>query len=222
MFCRKCGTENKDDANFCKKCGENFKNLKSIVPENKPIEQVSHEPSNNRIGILNTNSFSVMSSNLNKDSNQSIFDMNYDVFDSTNTQLIAKVRKINSGILGHIGSNWKDPAQVIIDIFDEKGQKFTRIKKGFFGSNIEVLDSNEQRIGKYRINFLGYEVFDNSNQLIAKFNTNYLKDKQGNELVKITSKGLLDKSYVVELCPQFKEPEMKKLLLPALFCLHRW
>jgi hypothetical protein len=175
---------------------------------------------------LNTNSFSVMPSNLNKDLISVLTkpSINYDVFDSTNIQLIAKVRETKSGFFSGV-SHLKETPPFIIEIFDEKGEKFSRIKKGFFGSNIEVLDSNEQRIGKYRINLSSYEVFDNSNQLIAKFNTNfmkselYLRDKQGIDLVKITRK---DKGYVVELCPQFKEPELKKLLLPALFCMDIW
>ena len=244
MFCRKCGTENKDDANFCKKCGENFKNPKSIISENKPkpIEQTSQEPSNNRIGIFNTTSFSVMPSNLNENltsiANLSFKDRNYDVFDSTKEQLIAKLREINSNyFFRFIGkSGFKNTRPFIIDIFDEKGQMFTRIKKGFtfLRSNIGVFDSNEQRIGKYREKGLfstaNYEVFDSSNQLVAMFKTNFMgsefiiKDKQGIDLVKVTrkSKGLLDWSYVVELCPQFKEPELKKLLLPALFCMDIW
>lgn len=196
------------------------------MSENKPIGQVSQEPSNNRIGILNTTSFSVMPSNLNKDLISVLTkpSINYDVFDSTSIQLIAKVRETKSGFFSGV-SHLKDTPPFIIDFFDEKGQKFSRIKKGFFGSNIDVLDSNEQRIGKYRINLGDYEVFDNSNQLIAKFNTNfmksqlYLKDKQGIELAKITRK---DKGYMVELDSQFKELGLKKLLLPALFCMDTW
>ena len=54
MFCRHCGTENADEANFCKSCGKPLKDVEVKDPVDCMIQMLSGIVSNNFLNLIAT------------------------------------------------------------------------------------------------------------------------------------------------------------------------
>lgn len=51
MFCRRCGTQNKEGASFCCNCGAPMKTMENVKKEEKPEASVKIQPAYKPIGM---------------------------------------------------------------------------------------------------------------------------------------------------------------------------
>lgn len=126
-----------------------------------------------------------------------------------------------------------------VDIFDDDGKKLVTLKRGFtlFRSNVNVLDANQQKLGRFQQRLLSlggkFEIFDKTDHPVAMLEGNWkgwdfkFKDQQGREIGTVTKKwaGLGKElfttadNYVVDMSPQASDETLKKLVLSAAFCV---
>ncbi len=136
-------------------------------------------------------------------------------------------------------TKFKTSLPFTVDIFDGDGKKLITLKRKFtfFRSNVNVMDPNQQKLGRFQQRLLSlggkFEVFDKMDQPVAMLEGNWkgwdftFKDKQGREIGKVTKKwaGLGKElfttadNYAVDINPQVSDEMLKKLMLSAAFCV---
>lgn len=165
----------------------------------------------------------------------------YDVLDPATGQIIGTVRETIPNFLIKLlkFTKLKTSLPFTVDIFDDDGKKLVTLKRGFtfFRSNVNVLDANQQKLGRFQQRLLSlggkFEVFDRTDLPVAMLEGNWkgwdfkFKDKQGREIGTVTKKwaGLGKElfttadNYVVDISPQAGDEMLKKLVLSAAFCV---
>ncbi len=165
----------------------------------------------------------------------------YDVLDPATGQIIGTVRENIPNFFIKLlkFTDLKTILPFTVDIFDDDGKKLVTLKRSFtfFRSNVNVLDANQQKIGRFQQRLLSFggkfEVLDRTDLPVAMLEGNWkgwdfkFKDKQGREIGKVTKKwaGLGKElfttadNYVVDISPQAGDEVLKKLVLSAAFCV---
>lgn len=165
----------------------------------------------------------------------------YDVLDPATGQIIGTVREAIPNFFIKLlkFTDLKTLLPFTVDIFDDDGKKLVTLKRGFtfFRSNVNVLDANQQKLGRFQQRLLSlggkFEIFDKTDHPVAMLEGNWkgwdfkFKDKQGREIGTVTKKwaGLGKElfttadNYVVDMSPQAGDEVLKKLVLSAAFCV---
>jgi len=165
----------------------------------------------------------------------------YDVLDPATGQIIGTVREAIPNFFIKLlkFTDLKTLLPFTVDIFDDDGKKLVTLKRGFtlFRSNVNVLDANQQKLGRFQQRLLSlggkFEIFDKSDHPVAMLEGNWkgwdfkFKDQQGREIGTVTKKwaGLGKElfttadNYVVDMSPQASDETLKKLVLSAAFCV---
>jgi len=165
----------------------------------------------------------------------------YDVLDPATGQIIGTVREAIPNFFIKLlkFTDLKTLLPFTVDIFDDDGKKLVTLKRGFtlFRSNVNVLDANQQKLGRFQQRLLSlggkFEIFDKTDHPVAMLEGNWkgwdfkFKDQQGREIGTVTKKwaGLGKElfttadNYVVDMSPQASDETLKKLVLSAAFCV---
>lgn len=165
----------------------------------------------------------------------------YDVLDPATGQIIGTVRETIPNLFIKLlkFTGLKTSLPFTVDIFDDDGKKLVTLKRGFtlFRSNVNVLDANQQKLGRFQQRLLSlggkFEIFDKTDHPVAMLEGNWkgwdfkFKDQQGREIGTVTKKwaGLGKElfttadNYVVDMSPQASDETLKKLVLSAAFCV---
>jgi len=165
----------------------------------------------------------------------------YDVLDPATGQIIGTVRETIPNLFIKLlkFTDLKTLLPFTVDIFDDDGKKLVTLKRGFtlFRSNVNVLDANQQKLGRFQQRLLSlggkFEIFDKTDHPVAMLEGNWkgwdfkFKDQQGREIGTVTKKwaGLGKElfttadNYVVDMSPQASDETLKKLVLSAAFCV---
>ncbi|MBU4221729.1 MAG: RNAase [Euryarchaeota archaeon] len=165
----------------------------------------------------------------------------YDVLDPATGQIIGTVREAIPNFFIKLlkFTDLKTLLPFTVDIFDDDGKKLVTLKRGFtlFRSNVNVLDANQQKLGRFQQRLLSlggkFEIFDKTDHPVAMLEGNWkgwdfkFKDQQGREIGTVTKKwaGLGKElfttadNYVVDMSPQASDETLKILVLSAAFCV---